>query len=247
MQVDAIAAYKLESMGLVKLDGNRIELTCELYRLYFRSQLIQSNEMSERLQLPEPEKYLTQKINLSDSSAQIDALTQLANRQFFDRYLATKWPHWAQSNIPVSLLLCQIDYFKFFNDTYGYQIGDAYLQLIAQIIQDCTRNKAALIARYGNVEFGIVLTETSAKIAVDLAENIRSTVRSQTIVHNLSNVDGLTIDILTVSLGVATTIPSPKNSPDRLVNAALQAVAQSKAKEHNCVTFSQIINGDIWN
>lgn len=247
VQVDAIAAYKLESMGLVKLDGNRLKLTCELYRLYFRAQLNQSQEIEDLPLSVKDNPSQPKKFDLSDPSSQLDPLTQLASRQVFDRYLNAKWQQWAQSNIVVSLLLCEIDYFKVFNDTYGYQIGDAYLQLIAKIIQDCSQNKADSIARYGSVEFGILLTETTAKIAVDLAENIRSTVRSQTIVHNLSNLEGCPIDILTVSLGVATTTPSHKNSPDMLVNAAIEAVARSKARDRNCVTFSQIVNEDIWN
>lgn len=241
VQMDAIAAYKLESMGLVELDGNRASLTCELYRLYFGSQLKQENKSNKHSETFPKE---SQKLPRSES---LDSLTQLADRHYFNQYLESQWQGWVKESTSVSLIVCEVDYFKFFNEAFGYKAGDSYLQIIAKIIQDCSKQQAAVVARYGGIEFGVILPGTAAKNAVEMAETMRETVKARAIAHDRSRFDGFPANVLTISIGVASTTPNEKNSPAMLVSAALEALAQSKRRERNCVTLSPNLNGGIWN
>jgi diguanylate cyclase (GGDEF)-like protein len=235
VELEAIAAYKLESMGLVKLEGNQARPLCQLYRLYFREQLKAETLQPASSESSEPKFKPSQKLG----SENLDKLTQLPNRKFFDDCLATQWQEGEKKTPILSLILCEIDYFKFYNDGYGYAAGDATLQRIAKIIHDSVKHPDAVVARYGGTMFAALLPQINANIAIAIAQSIGESVKALAITHERLNFDGFPAPVITVSLGVATMIPSLQASPTILTSAAQEALEQSKREGHDRVTLYQ--------
>lgn len=164
--LSAIAAYKLESMGLVQLDGNQARASCELYRLYFSQQLLRQNDNHASANLLNEQQQ-------SNDISEADALSQFVNLHHFSQYLETQWQQWLTQATMVSVIMCDIDYFKFYTDVHGYQAGNSSLQRIASTIRKCIKYKATLMTHYEGTKFAAVLPQTPADIAVDICENIR--------------------------------------------------------------------------
>ncbi|MGL5192461.1 MAG: diguanylate cyclase domain-containing protein [Chroococcales cyanobacterium] len=161
--------------------------------------------------------------------ASLDGLTQVANRRCFDAFLNHEWRRGAQT--PLSLILCDIDYFKPYNDTYGHQAGDECLQRVAAALRQCINPKLELIARYGGEEFAAVLPNTDLKTALELAERLRTQVSGLQIPHAQSQVSAY----ITMSSGVATLTPSSETSPTQLIANADEALYVAKAGGRNRV------------
>ncbi len=168
--------------------------------------------------------------------AAFDALTQLANRRRFDEYLQQEWQRMMREQKSMSLLLCDIDSFKSYNDTYGHQAGDDCLRQVAQVIQRSAKRSIDLAARYGGEEFAVVLPNTDQDGAIQVAQMIQLGVKQRAIQHQASKV----ASTVTVSLGVASTIPSLITSPALLISAADKALYQAKAegRDRFCVCLS---------
>ena len=165
--LSAMAAYKLESMGLVQLDGNQARASCELYRLYFSQQLLRQNDDHASANLLEEEQ------QQSNDISEADALSQFVNLHYFSQYLETQWQQWLTEATMLSVIVCEIDYFKFYTDTHGYQAGNSSLERIASTISEKVKYKATLVSHYEGTKFAAVLPQTPADIAVDICENIR--------------------------------------------------------------------------
>ncbi|MCL1465913.1 AAA-like domain-containing protein [Argonema galeatum] len=228
--VGEVAIYKLESMGLIHLDGDRAKPSCQLYRVYFRNNLKNPNLIDFRLEELEQENVQLQRLS------NLDELTQLANRRYFNQYLKTLWQQ-VEEIPPLSLILCDVDYFKFYNDAYGHLAGDECLQQIANAIRVCVTHPANVVARYGGEEFAVILPQTDAHTAVNVAEEIRAIVKALEIAHDNPDVDGLPDRFVTVSLGVASIKPGSKSSPEMLIAAADEALYQSKRQGRDRVTL----------
>ncbi|MEG3898013.1 MULTISPECIES: diguanylate cyclase domain-containing protein [unclassified Microcoleus] len=159
--------------------------------------------------------------------ANLDSLTQLANRRRFDEVLNREWEQ-SRSGEPLSLIMCDIDCFKLYNDNYGHQAGDACLQQVARAIGDACTNAPAerlyLAARYGGEEFGVILPNTDIAAAQAVAEGIRQRVKALAIPHIKSVVS----DCVTLSLGVAG-VSESQNSPKMLIEAADKALYRAKS------------------
>ncbi|NJK69257.1 MAG: diguanylate cyclase [Microcoleus sp. CSU_2_2] len=163
--------------------------------------------------------------------ANSDGLTQVANRRRFNEYLEQEWQILEQEKRELSLILCDIDFFKKYNDTYGHQAGDACLQQVATAIVEAVNYSTGdvleekLVARYGGEEFTIILPHTTPETAVDIAEQIRVGVKNLKIEHLQSP-----LGCVTLSLGVASTFPQPETSHENLIAAADHALYQAKDK-----------------
>ncbi len=155
--------------------------------------------------------------------ARVDALTQIANRRVFDEFLRNAWM--SRNHTPLTLILCDIDYFKLYNDTYGHQAGDDCLRLVAQALQKAVKRQPDLVARYGGEEFAVVLPNTALAGAQHVAQAIQTTVQDLKIEHRLSTVS----NYLTVSLGIATATSTNSGSPQELIAAADQGLYQAKS------------------
>jgi len=168
--------------------------------------------------------------------AAIDGLTQLANRRIFDERLEEEWLRMKREKQPFSLILCDIDFFKHYNDYYGHQLGDECLKAVAACIKNCVHRPADIAARYGGEEFGILLPNTPFEGAYHLAEAIRRAVWEMKREHIRSKIS----DSVTISLGVATVIPSAKDgSAVNLLKSADKALYASKEAGRNRVTAAK--------
>ncbi|NER36938.1 MAG: PleD family two-component system response regulator [Oscillatoria sp. SIO1A7] len=154
----------------------------------------------------------------------MDGLTGLHNRRHFDEYLHREWKRLMREKAPLSLILCDIDFFKAYNDTYGHQAGDECIRRVAEILHQCARRSADLAARYGGEEFALILPNTEAIGAVQIAETIRSRIKARGISHVGSQVS----QFLTLSLGVASLIPNRHCSADILIRESDKALYKAK-------------------
>ncbi len=250
-------AYKLQSIGLINLEGDRSTPACELYRLYFQ-QYLTKNEHFNNIHVERLRQENQQVLFLSN----LDELTQLVNRRYFETYLRIEWQNSAIQNTPISMILCDIDYFKIYNKTYGGAAGDECLRQIANTICNCIKDSLShssfscnrnincstsstfvssqrgdfrdessrvLVARYGGEEFAI-LAQIDVTAAMDIAEHIREQVKALGIKCEYPSIGGLPAAVLTVSLGLASVIPLIGIEPNTLVNAAEKALNQAKRK-----------------
>jgi diguanylate cyclase (GGDEF)-like protein len=161
---------------------------------------------------------------LLNELSRVDGLTKIANRRRLDEEIDREWKRMMREKRPLSVVLCDIDHFKFYNDTYGHQQGDKCLAQVAKAISDSVGRPGDLAARYGGEEFCIVLPETKVEGAILIAELIRKNVRGLNIEHSTSPVDSM----VTLSLGVATLIPDNDGQPSLLLEAADRALYQAK-------------------
>jgi diguanylate cyclase (GGDEF)-like protein len=162
--------------------------------------------------------------------ATFDGLTQVANRRHFDEYLQQEWQRMQREQDSLALILCDIDFFKAYNDTYGHQIGDDCLRQVAQALQRSAKRSVDLAARYGGEEFALILPNTDLEGAEQVARDIQLEIQSIAIPHRKSKVG----EIITVSMGVATTVPVPFIAPQMLIEAADRALYQAKDEGRNC-------------
>ncbi len=170
-----------------------------------------------------------------------DGLTQIANRRRFDEYLDQEWRRMVREKAPLSLILCDVDFFKTYNDTYGHQAGDKCLQQVAKALSLCVSRPADLVARYGGEEFAVILPNTNAEGAVQIAEKVRFKIKALEIAHANSQVS----TCLTLSLGVASIVPSHESSPAMLISAADQALYQAKAEGRDAVRLARVVMSAI--
>lgn len=235
--LDSLLAYELESMGLVKFEGDRVRVSCELYRRYFTAEELEVEEV-DSVRVQELEKENQELKNLVN----IDGLTKIANRRYFDRYLETEWGRLARETAPIALILCDVDCFKAYNDTYGHQEGDRCLQQVAEAIGEALKRPGDLAARYGGEEFAAILPHTDAIAAMAIAEDICNNIKAKEIAHINSKV---TLKIVTISLGIACIIPQSGSDPKELLRAADEALYNSKETGRDRFTLSSTFNYQI--
>ncbi|NEQ77966.1 MAG: diguanylate cyclase [Okeania sp. SIO2C9] len=234
VELEALIAYKLDSLGLVKFNFNECRYSRELYRIYFQKG-IERTELDYQYRLEELEKDNQKLKNLVN----IDSLTQIYNRRYFDQYLNAEWQRMAREESPLSLILLDVDCFKLYNDTYGHQAGDNCLQKVALTVRNCLKYPTHIIARYGGEEFAVILPQTDNKDAYSVAEKISNKIKFLAIKHINSKVK---LGIVTVSIGVSCTVPNYKENPSILVRAADEAIYQSKAQGRDRITISPFLN-----
>ncbi|MEH2347127.1 MAG: PleD family two-component system response regulator [Nostoc sp.] len=155
----------------------------------------------------------------------IDGLTEVANRRRFEEYLNQEWQRLKREQRPLSLILCDVDFFKLYNDTYGHREGDRCLQEIAKAIKDIIKRPSDLVARYGGEEFAVILPNTDTEGATHVADKICHAVRTLAIPHKNSQVS----PHVTISVGFTTEIPQLDSDLEEMIAAADRALYQAKA------------------
>lgn len=158
-----------------------------------------------------------------DALSNTDALTGIANRRSFDRMLAQEWVRGERRGMPLALIMLDVDLFKHYNDHYGHLAGDLCLQTLARALVRAGRRAGELAARYGGEEFAVLLPETSAHEALEAARRIRHEVGALALPHALTSPGNVT-----VSLGVASLVPSRHVVAEELVRRADAALYRAK-------------------
>lgn len=159
----------------------------------------------------------------------IDGLTQIANRRRFDQHLKQEWNRLLREQQFLSLILFDVDEFKRFNDHYGHQEGDDCLQKLAEVAKCVAQRPADLVARYGGEEFGVILPNTDMVGGRAIAEKIRLGIQALGIRHECSRV----AQVVTVSLGVTSQIPTSTQTIEALMAQADQALYNAKRRGRN--------------
>lgn len=162
-----------------------------------------------------------------------DGLTGIANRRFFDEYLSAEWRRGRRNSSSLSLLMCDVDHFKRFNDTYGHQAGDDCLRQVAHTINAYLERPSDVVARYGGEEFAVILPETTKDGVLFVAEKIRNSIHQLHIPHS-----GSAQGIATISIGASTLTPTTENTSIELIQLADRALYSAKSLGRDRVCFS---------
>ena len=178
--------------------------------------LIEQSQLQQKLEAVNVELQLL---------ATIDGLTQVGNRRRFEEYFNQEWQRMKRDKCPLSLILCDVDFFKLYNDTYGHRVGDRCLQEIAKALKDIIKRPGDLVARYGGEEFAVILPNTDSEGATHVANNICHAVRTLAIPHKNSPVS----PHVTISAGFTTEIPEPDSDLEEMIYVADRALYQAKA------------------
>lgn len=189
------------------------------------------NEIAERHRAEAKLKQLNQQLQ---KLSRIDGLTAIHNRRSFDESLDKEWRRLRREQQALSVILCDVDHFKQYNDTYGHQAGDACLKQVASAIEKSVKRPADMVARYGGEEFVVLLPNTPLEGAAHIAEIIRASIESLSIPHQSSSVSNQ----VTLSLGVSALIPNHQHSPTELLESADAALYRAKQNGRNQVIHS---------
>lgn len=168
----------------------------------------------------------------------LDGLTGIPNRRHFDETLAREWRRACRQGRPLSMLLCDVDYFKQFNDGYGHQVGDECLRAVARTLQAVLRRPADMMARYGGEEFAAILPDTDPAGALRMAEAMRAAVEALRITHRYS---GSALGVVSISVGVATRVPTRSQSDSaELIRQADEALYRAKQGGRNRIAAASL-------
>lgn len=160
----------------------------------------------------------------------MDALTELFNRRFFNDIFQKEWYSAIRSKVSLAIVMIDVDYFKKYNDTYGHIQGDKCLKAIAEAIQKAAKRPRDIVVRYGGEEFVILLPESDINSAIHVASNVLHNVDELDIPHIGSKSYGK----VSVSIGIAATTPVKEDVPDILLNMMDKALYRAKAAGRNC-------------
>lgn len=175
---------------------------------------------------------LKQKSDQLQSLALKDPVTNIYNRRYFDTVLHREWQRHARAKTELSILMLDIDHFKYVNDAFGHQMGDECIIEIAQTISNMLQRPADVVARYGGEEFIAILPDTSLYGAMELSEQIRLKVIETSTQRNIASPS---FPKLTISIGCASAIPNSRISPYQLVKSADDALYAAKFAGRNRV------------
>ncbi|MDY0191502.1 MAG: diguanylate cyclase [Desulfuromonas sp.] len=184
-------------------------------------------EVNQQLAREIEEHKLSQKAlqNLSEQ----DMLTGIANRRKFNDYYDIEWNAACRDKRVLSLLMIDIDYFKPYNDKYGHLAGDDALVQVATTLKQSLLRPRDFVARYGGEEFVCLLPETTMSAAIKLAERLRQKIEDLQYIHEFSPAAA----VVTISVGIATTIPESSQAKEDLLDQADKALYKAKKDGRN--------------
>lgn len=167
-----------------------------------------------------------------ERQANIDGLTQIANRRMFDSAFRREWRRMRREKMPLTLILADIDFFKPYNDIYGHHCGDDCLRSVAGIMAARVFRAGDLVARFGGEEFAVILPNTDLQGGIVVAESMREAISRRNIPHKGSQVSGR----VTMSFGVASTQDFTENDYPNLIELADKALYHAKNGGRNRVS-----------
>ncbi|MFP5273602.1 diguanylate cyclase domain-containing protein [Coleofasciculus sp.] len=199
-----------------------------------RNLQVQNQQLQQEIQQRQEAEAKLQKANAQlKRLATLDSLTKVANRHRFDEYFNQVWRIARREQWVLSLLLCDVDYFKLYNDSKGHQAGDECLYQVAQAMKQVVKRPADLVARYGGEEFAVILPNTPAKGALQVAQFIQTSLNQLGLTHPRSPIK----NSVTLSVGVSSTVPCHHTCPEALIRAADQALYRAKETGRDRTVF----------
>jgi two-component system chemotaxis family response regulator WspR len=206
-QIELIARIRYHSMAYVSQRQRD-----EAYRALYESQrkLIDSNLALQRL-------------------TNVDGLTGLNNRRYFNEYTEAEWSWAIRTQTPISVLMIDVDHFKKYNDAYGHIAGDEVLKKVADAIRKTYKRSKDLAARFGGEEFVMVLPHTPLTDVHRIGNDLCAAVEAMKLLHRASDVS----EFVTVSVGGVETIPQQGDAFMALLEAADQALYEAKRAGRN--------------
>ena len=235
--LDKVKAFKVGGVDYITKPLNleelivRVENQLTIRRLQFslqeKNQLLEEQnalllqEIKRRQQAEEALKAANEKLQKLVS---LDSLTGIANRRHFDEYLQREWLRSARENLPLSLIMGDIDYFKFYNDTYGHLAGDDCLKQVAKAIRNTVKRPADLVARYGGEELAVILPNTNIYGAMRVARNIQIELKKLKIPHRSSPIS----NYITLSIGICSLVAIYQQPSYFLIEGADKALYEAK-------------------
>jgi diguanylate cyclase len=172
---------------------------------------------------------LQQNLEAVRTESMTDPLTTLSNRKFFDQSLAKVMAEARLKDEPLSLLMCDIDHFKSFNDSYGHLTGDHVLRLVAIAVKQNVKGQD-IAARYGGEEFVVALPNTALQSAITVAEHVRRAVMSKELIKRST---GEKLGRVTISIGSA--VLHPNDTAQTLIDRADKCLYAAKRNGRNRV------------
>jgi len=161
--------------------------------------------------------------------SRLDGLCHIPNRRYFDEFLKDEWNRCKRLNMPISLALIDIDYFKLLNDTYGHQAGDEYLKTLASLLKEFVQRPSDLCARYGGEEFALIFGNTTLTQSLTLIEKLQAQIRLLHIPNQSSSI----LPTVTVSIGLVAIYPDNSTDETRLIKATDQLLYRAKNTGRN--------------
>jgi diguanylate cyclase len=178
-------------------------------------------------------------LKLAEQHSNTDALTGLANRRALEEFLRSAQITAMETDAPLSILMIDIDYFKQFNDSFGHQVGDQVLRLVARVLQESVR-ECDLAARYGGEELIAVLPDANLDGCADAAERIRRRISEARLTRRAT---GEQISSVTVSIGVAQFRLA--ESAEALIDRCDRALYKAKRSGRNLTVTEKDIDGEV--
>ena len=212
---------------LVKIP-DKVELVARV-RAHARSYLAQCERDEAYRALDDLRKKLEDSNAALERLSNQDTLTALANRRHFDEVLHREWSRASRVGSPLSLILIDVDHFKWFNDTQGHLQGDECLRRVGDCLRRSVGRVSDLVARFGGEEFVVLLPDTPSAGAVHVAASVRAAVEGERIVHGHRSAG----PHVTVSLGVATVLPAVGEPSSRIISLADEAMYEAKRGGRN--------------
>ncbi|GAL34657.1 diguanylate cyclase [Vibrio maritimus] len=198
------------------------------------------NDMAEKLvgsklRLQQKVKAKTRELQLANKMlermSKTDALTDLSNRRYFEERMTLEWSRCSRSQSSISLIMIDVDHFKWVNDNKGHLFGDECLKSIAKVLKRTFQRSEDIVSRYGGEEFAVILPHSTHEQALRLGEIVRKQVEELAI----DNGSAPPLSRVTASVGVATCVPCFQQKPSQLVFEADKALYQAKASGRNSV------------
>lgn len=171
------------------------------------------------------------KVSTAQRLAMYDGLTQIPNRRHFDSHLQQQWRQMIRDRSLLSILLCDVDHFKQFNDRYGHVAGDECLKQVAQTLYQAVQRAGDMVARYGGEEFAVILPQTPLQGALLVAARMQHRMQQLGIPHDRSSVSAT----VTLSIGVVCATPEVGQSPTMLLDEADRLLYLAKQQGRNQV------------
>ena len=169
-----------------------------------------------------------------ENMARLDGLTQIPNRRSFDERVSVEIPRGLRNKSPLSLMICDIDCFKQYNDTYGHHAGDTALQKVAKALDASFQRATDLVARYGGEEFVVLLPDTDVRDAFRMTNSMIKAIEDLAIPHKSSKA----VDRVSLSIGVASANGSEELSVQQLIERADEALYEAKETGRNKAVLS---------